>query len=270
MSTDCNERWWNERAQLHLTTEHYCEMERMLRAGHSPLSRLEKDLVGIVDGLRLLHLQCHLGHDTLAWAMMGAQVTGVDYSAPALASAGALARSLDLPARWVRANVCNLPASLGEFDRIVATHGVISWLADLQGWARGIRRLLAHDATLVIVDLHPLAYSLEVCETEDPPLRLRGPIMGSVPIHMQRSGSYADRTMPTSENGIVGWRHGLGDIVGALVCAGFVIDHLAEHSWSQWRRPGLIACDDPQCWILPPPLNGQIPLSFSLRARAGT
>jgi len=34
--------------------------------------------VGPVAGKRLLHLQCHIGLDTLSWARLGAQVTGVE------------------------------------------------------------------------------------------------------------------------------------------------------------------------------------------------
>ncbi len=38
-------------------------------------------------GLRVLHLQCRFGRDTLVLAGCGADVTGLDFSGPALAAA---------------------------------------------------------------------------------------------------------------------------------------------------------------------------------------
>ncbi|MDR1077810.1 MAG: hypothetical protein LBL55_03985 [Propionibacteriaceae bacterium] len=35
---------------------------------------------GSVAGLGLIHLQCHIGDDTLGWARLGARVTGLDMS----------------------------------------------------------------------------------------------------------------------------------------------------------------------------------------------
>jgi len=42
--------------------------------------------VGDVTGRSLLHLQCHFGIDTLSWARLGARVTGLDFSGPAIAA----------------------------------------------------------------------------------------------------------------------------------------------------------------------------------------
>ena len=47
-------------------------------------------------GQALLHLQCHFGLDTLSWARLGAIVTGLDFSAEAIAAARALAADVGL------------------------------------------------------------------------------------------------------------------------------------------------------------------------------
>ena len=44
-----------------------------------------------VAGLRGIHLQCHIGTDTVSLARLGARMTGLDFSAPALAQARRLA-----------------------------------------------------------------------------------------------------------------------------------------------------------------------------------
>ncbi len=58
--------------------------------GWSPLRPYEVAEAGDVADLDLVHLQCHFGMDTLAWARLGARVVGVDLSAPAIEAATAL------------------------------------------------------------------------------------------------------------------------------------------------------------------------------------
>jgi len=69
---------WDERADMHLRSRGY-DLEGWLRDARGPTS-WEAQAVGDVAGLRLLHLQRHLGLDTLAWARAGARVTGLDFS----------------------------------------------------------------------------------------------------------------------------------------------------------------------------------------------
>ena len=54
---------------------------------HLPNTRA---LAGEVRGLRMLHVLCNSGQDTLSWAKLGAAVTGVDLSDEAIAFATTL------------------------------------------------------------------------------------------------------------------------------------------------------------------------------------
>ena len=94
--------------------------------GRSGLDRLGAELLGDVRGKRLLHLQCHFGMDSLTQARRGAIVTGVDYSAAAIARARDLASELGLEVRFVESSIDELPEALdGEFD-IVPTRLTVS------------------------------------------------------------------------------------------------------------------------------------------------
>jgi len=73
-----NQDWWNEAAQVHAQGDAY--QLKAFQEGLIKLHRLERAEVGDVAGKKLLHLQCHFGLDTLSWARLGAQVTGVDYA----------------------------------------------------------------------------------------------------------------------------------------------------------------------------------------------
>ena len=68
----------------------------------------EVEELGDVRGKSLLHLQCHFGIDTLSWARLGAQVTGVDFSTEAIGLARELASETGIDARFVESSVQEL------------------------------------------------------------------------------------------------------------------------------------------------------------------
>ena len=83
-------------------------------AGRDTLQPFEPEVVGDVAGLDLVHLQCHMGMDTLSWARRGARVTGLDFSAPAIETARSLADRIGVEdARFVVADVYDAVEVLG-------------------------------------------------------------------------------------------------------------------------------------------------------------
>src|SRR6201991_1430177 len=88
---EVNRRNWDERAAIHArdTTGDY--MLDRFRAGEDALHAIEAAELGEIAGKRVLHLQCHIGRDTLCLARRGAAVTGLDFSAAALDVARTLA-----------------------------------------------------------------------------------------------------------------------------------------------------------------------------------
>ncbi len=108
---DLNRRWWDERAPIHVASEFY-DLRRLPRRPRraTTLRPFEIDEVGDVAGRTLVHPQCHFGLDTLSWARRGATVTGIDFSAPAVAAANdAAAASGSRPSSWP--GTCTTPSS---------------------------------------------------------------------------------------------------------------------------------------------------------------
>src|SRR5215468_10999666 len=103
---------WTELARIHVQPSAYYDIERF-KAGGLSLRGLMRDEVGDVRGKTLLHLQCHIGLDTLSWARLGATVTGLDFCEEALAHARRLAAECSLPARFVCGDVDELPDGIG-------------------------------------------------------------------------------------------------------------------------------------------------------------
>ena len=52
-----------------------------------------------------MHLQCHIGTDTVSLARLGASMTGLDFSGPAVGQARSLAARIGADARFVQADV---------------------------------------------------------------------------------------------------------------------------------------------------------------------
>jgi 2-polyprenyl-3-methyl-5-hydroxy-6-metoxy-1,4-benzoquinol methylase len=83
---------WDERVPVHVAGPFY-DLPGLVE-GKETLRDFELAEVGDVSGKTLLHLQCHIGLDTLSWARRGAAVTGLDSSGSAVDVAGGLATQI--------------------------------------------------------------------------------------------------------------------------------------------------------------------------------
>ena len=132
---------WEQWAEINYRSASY-NVEGFKQGGVRILP-FEIEEVGDVAGKDLLHLQCHFGLDTLSWARLGANVTGVDFSERAITRARGLAAEIGQPARFVCADVLDLTAHLeGQFDVVYTSYGVLGWLSDLKRWAEVIAHFL--------------------------------------------------------------------------------------------------------------------------------
>ncbi len=71
---EANRLSWNAATRAH--NSHKADQAAFFRNGGSTLYPEELQLLGHLDGLRLLHLQCNAGQDSLSLARLGAHVTG--------------------------------------------------------------------------------------------------------------------------------------------------------------------------------------------------
>lgn len=265
-----NRRLWDEWARIHATSPAAASFYGLdaFRAGGSKLRDYEVEEVGPVQGKDLLHLQCHVGLDTLSWARLGARVTGVDYSPEAIAQARRFADELDIPARFVQSDVLSLPQALDElFDVVYTSRGVVGWLPDLRRWGEVVSHFLRPGGVFYITEGHPFMWVFEDVEPVEPgELRVRYPYFArDEPLSFQVQGSYADREAKVESEREHTWVHPLGEVVTAIAWAGLVIEFLHELPFLEWPAPFLEERDGR--WWLPDGTPGEIPLMFSLRAR---
>ena len=130
-----NKATWDKRTDIHLESSFY-DVQSFIN-GKCSLNPLEKELLGSVEALDLLHLQCHFGQDTLSLTRLGAKTTGVDLSAKAIDAAKRLSSELCLDANFI----CDDIVQFGEknnkqFDVVYTSYGVLCWLPDLNQWSQ--------------------------------------------------------------------------------------------------------------------------------------
>lgn len=264
-AAEANRRRWDALAARHGQGEDsYYDVDGFL-AGRSTLSeRVVAEVtaaVGEVDGLDLLHLQCHFGLDTLSWASRGARVTGVDFSPVAVARARQLAEQAGLAADFVESDVLTLPESLaGRFDVVFASYGVLCWISSAEQWMRSAANCLRPGGALVLIDMHPLVGMVASAD----PLVADFPYAGEQPRTFTSESSYAVGGLDASAAQSVQWPHGLGEVVTAAAAAGLRVESLTEW-FDEDQDPKLVPGDDGRVRF---PLGSEyLPTSYGLRAR---
>ena len=265
--TSVNVRFWDALAAAHGGQgDSYYDLDALV-AGQSSLSRVEeaavREAVGEISGREVLHVQCHLGMDSVSLARLGARVTGVDFSPVAVARAAELAERCRVEVEYVEGDSTDLPGSLsGRFDLAYATIGVLCWIADLDAWMTSVGSTLRPGGRLVLVDLHPLFQMIETPE----PLALDFPYAYSGAHAFEEAESYAGVSAETGTGRNVNYAHSLGEVVSAAVRAGLRVDVLHEHLEADFDPRGTVLSreDDGRYRLR---LTGQpLPVLFTLLA----
>lgn len=265
--TAANLHLWESWADLHMAGSHYDVEGFIADPGARPFDRITRGVIGDVTGKRLLHLQCHIGIDTLRMALSGAvDVTGVDFSPRAIAAARSIAQRMDVPATFVQADVGALPETVPRdaFDVVFTSYGTIMWLSDLESWAESIASRLAPGGVFHIIDAHPFMTVFDD-EAAEGPLSVRYPYFGREPLYYEEHGSYADRSADFVADSYV-WQHPIGEIVGVLAKRGLIVESLQEYPAVAWKAFEFMVEDEDGLWRLPPEAD-DIPLMFALSAR---
>ena len=263
---ETNRALWDERVAVHLAPGGY-DLEA-LRQGRARLNAIEERELGPVKGLRVLHLQCHFGRDSLILAQRGADVVGLDFSAPAVEAANKLAAEMKLPARFVQADLYDAPRAIvepAEFDLVFTTWGTIGWLPDIQRWAGVVAHFLKPGGVLYLADGHPAALVLDD-STAFPDGRpgFYAPYFEREAIVSQSTADYKNEKAVLKHTTEYSWMHPLGETITALIDAGMRLDWLHEHPTVTTRmfKSLVKVADGTYGW----PDKPWLPLAFSLKA----
>ncbi len=223
-----NRENWNARTEAHYDSEFY-DVKGFLD-GNTSLKEPELSLLGDINGLSLLHLQCHFGQDTLSLARMGAAVTGTDLSNNAIHKAHELAAKAGIEAHFVCCDLYDLPLHLkGSFDVVFTSYGTIGWLPDLDRWAAVITHFLKPGGKFIMADFHPVVWMWD-----DDFREIAYNYFNTGPIVENSNGTYTDRDAPIRGT-TVGWNHSTGELLNALTSNGLSIKIFNEYNYSPYN-----------------------------------
>lgn len=267
-----NKRNWDDRASLHAqpTTGYRLDRYRDDRTLLSDVVDFDRSYFGDLDGLRVLHLQCHIGTDTLSLARLGAKVTGVDQSGASLEAARELFESVDTPGRFVESNVYDAVDALDgeQFDLVYTGVGSLNWLPDIARWGAVVGALVRPGGSFYIREGHPVGYAID--DGDDVPpgeLRLKYPYFETeAPLTFDEADTYVDTDgAKITETRSHEWNHGLGEVFMALTSAGLQVHTLDEHRFLDWKMiPQQIERDE--LFYLPDDQIDMVPMMYSIAA----
>lgn len=264
-----NKELWNQRTAVHKNSSFYNLAG--FKAGENVLTPIELNEVGDVKGKKMLHLQCHFGMDSLNWARLGADVTGVDLSDGAIKEARQLNDELGMTAKFICANIYDLhpanpesknPPSEGReaFDIVFTSYGTIGWLPDLDKWAAIIAYYLKPGGIFYMADFHPVVWMFKDDFTcIEYAYENRGVIV------TENYGTYTDRDADIKGKEY-GWNHSTSELLNALISQGLQIQHFNEFMYSPYPNFANSVETSKGQWQIKG-MEGKIPMVYSLKAK---
>jgi SAM-dependent methyltransferase len=250
---EVNRASWDERAPAHAASPDY-DRGRFIEDPSflSRVVRFDLPRLGDIHGLRGVHLQCHIGTDTLSLARLGATMIGLDLSPASLEEARRLAAEAGPPVEFVEAEVYDAVSVLGRerFDLVFTGVGALCWLPSVSRWAQIVAALLVPGGRLFLREGHPMLWTLD--EEHPGELAIKHPYFErSEPLVLDAPGTYVETDATFTHNLTHEWTHGLGEIVTALLEAGMELTMMEEHDSVPWEAlPGQMTKLDLGEWQL--------------------
>ncbi len=260
---------WNERAPAHAASPGYAVSSFVSDPHHlSQVVAFDRPLLGDLTGVRGVHLQCHIGTDTLSLSRLGARMSGLDFSHVALEEARALATAARADIDYHEADVYDAPDVLGRggYDLVFTGIGALCWLPSVRRWAEVVSALLRPGGRLFIREGHPVLWALSE-PRPDGLLTLEFPYFErDEPMIWDEPGTYVETDVEFSATVTHEWNHGLGEVFSSLVDAGMDVTGLVEHQSVPWDGlPGQMTALNSGEWQLTD-RPWRLPHSYTLQA----
>jgi SAM-dependent methyltransferase len=235
-SFDVNRANWDERAPLHAASEQYSVRKFLDDPAYiGGVVRFDRARLGDIAGLRGVHLQCHIGTDTLSLARLGARMSGLDLSPASLAEARKLATGAGADIDYHEANVYAAVEVFGEggFDLVYTGIGALCWLPRVADWASVVARLLRPGGQLFLREAHPMLWALdEEAERAWPKYEY---FEHDEPLVWDDESTYVDVEQPLRNTTTHSWNHSLGEIITALLDNDLSLTGFTEHDSVPWN-----------------------------------
>lgn len=188
--------------------------------------------LGPVVGKRICNVQGSHGRLAVSLALLGAQVTVIDFAEDNRRYAAELASAAQVSLDYVLSDIMAAgDLDLGAYDALVMELGILHYHLDIVAFFQVMGRLCRDGATLVLHEFHPVQR------------KLFQPYPGRTPDYFSTEIVQAPVPDPTGQGRVLGecqyrfWT--LGEVLGAALAAGFRLTQFQEHpDWTDLHIPG--------------------------------
>ncbi|MDT8716438.1 methyltransferase domain-containing protein [Clostridium sp. 19966] len=233
-SVDENENAWNQ--------ENYEAWVRRFGTPKEAVEKIKKDPIkhlsvlyskfGDVRGKKIINLMGSNGNKAVALALLGAEVTVVDFSHGNRQYAMELAKEAGVKIEYILEDVLKLNDDVlkGQYDIVFAEMGILHYFLDLEPFFNIAKLALKHDGIFILRDFHPVSTKLISSKGSTAKTRKH-----------KVTGDYFDTTLQElnvafskylddkqEKQRVLIRRWNLGEIITAAAGAGFVIKSLEE------------------------------------------
>lgn len=219
---------WNSRVPIHLggySIPKFKEDPSYL----SDVVRFDLPYLPSLKGLEGIHLQSHIGTDTISLIRLGAKMTALDFSLPALEAAKHLASELGHQLETVHSDVYSTPEELfGTFDFVYTGVGAICWLPSIEKWAAIVSKLLKPGGFLFIRESHPMLWSIGDSRPNGDIAIDLDYFEGQVYVSEEEDTYAGEGKVPSPKS--ISFNHSLSEIFNALRKHNLQIELFEEHS----------------------------------------
>ncbi|WP_235848302.1 class I SAM-dependent methyltransferase [Litchfieldia alkalitelluris] len=161
--TSSNEQAWNQN-NFQALIQRFGEPEHAAdKIKQNPDWRLHpyRKYLGDLSSKRVIHLLGSNGVKGVAMALLGADVTIVDFSKENQKYAKEVAKAADSRLNYILSDALSLPMyNVGEFDIVLMELGVLHYFVDLKSLAVLIRDLLNENGKFILHEFHPISTKL--------------------------------------------------------------------------------------------------------------
>ncbi len=261
---------WDARVPVHIGPGGY-DIEGIVsdKAAISGDVEFDRPYLGDLTGVEAVHLQCHIGTDTLSLARLGASMTGLDFSEPAIEAGRDIAARSEVDIDYVQSDVYNAVEALGgrTFDLVYTGVGAINWLPNIRRWAQVVAALLRPGGRFVMTEGHAMIVTPSDDSTEDNIIFEYPYFDGTPAMRFEYTHSYAG-TGRVEHPEQFEWAHNPASVIQALLDAGLVLDRFDEHAVLAWQAFPFME-PSPQHrghFQMPESLRASFPMSYTIAA----
>ena len=263
---------WASRVALHTASSEYGLDRYAADPAHiSGVVRFDLPRLGEIAGIDVVHLQCHIGTDTLSLARLGARVTGLDFSSEALEAARRLAHEAGPSVAYVESDVYAAAEVLGteRFDLVYTGVGALNWLPSVRRWAAVVAALLRPGGRLFIREGHPVLWSL-ADPRDDRVVAIEYPYFETSGVAFHNTITYVGHEGEVEQPWAIEFNHGLAEIITAVMDSGLDLVAIEEHDSVPWAALGdqMELLSNGEFRLIDRP--ERLPHSYTLQARKRT